>query len=785
MLNLLKFDILGNNRSGPAFDRMKGDLKGVKGALAGVNDYARRTGRSMRNIGAGMSAGVTAPLTLLGKQALQLYQTQAEAEAKVAQAIRSTGGAAGFTEGQLKGMAGALQNVTTFGDEDILANVTAPLLTFTKIQGEVFDRAQANVLDMATLLKMDLKSASVLVGKALNDPVKGISALSRSGVQFSDSQKDVIAALVKTGDVAGAQAVILKELETQFKGQAAAVAATPLGQWAQLSNAIGDIKEELGAEIVPFLDPLAEKVKKAIAAFGQLNPETKRAIVMIGGLAAAVGPVVAVLGVAAMGVGTLASAIGGLGAVLMANPIGLAIGAIAGGAYLIYRNWAGISAWFAGRWTAVRGVFASAWQGIKSIFLNYTPAGLIYQNWGAISGWFGEKWAAIKAGIGTHWEQIKQKLAGYSAANLIYATWGNVGTWFTTQWWAVIGSITQKWGDIKTLLTTTYGVDALIKDAWAGIGGWFASLKGEVQAAFVTIWEAIKAEVSAWPGRMIQYGKDIVNGLVSGILGDGEKAASAGRNLGRRAARGAQEALDSHSPSRVFMGIGADIVDGLEIGVNRSAPNAVQAMRGVTGALISVGDQAAQKFAPMFSGALNSVLDKSKTLQQALADLGQQLLKMALDNNIKKLFQMLSGGAGGSGAGLGGLFSSIFGFSDGGAFKSGRPMTAYAKGGVVAAPEVFGIGRNKLGLRGERGPEAILPLKRGPGGDLGVKAVQSNNSGSGVQRSELKVDLGEHLVARIVQASARQSFQITGMAAEEQRVGMTAAFRDQQLRGTA
>ena len=308
MLAALKFDITAQDRFAAQFGKLKGELGGVKGALVGVNDYARRTGRSMRTIGRNLSIGVTAPLTFLGKQSVQLYDTQVQAENAVAQAITSTGAAAGRTLPQLKGMASALQDATTFGDEDILRNVTAPLLTFTRVQDDVFDRAQANVLDMSTLLKMDLKSASLLVGKALNDPIKGLSALSRSGIQFSEDQKKVIKSMVETGDVAGAQALILKELETQFGGQAAKAAEAPLGQWRQLSNAIGDVKEELGAQIVPFLKPVVESVKQGVKWFGDLDPKVKSNIVKFGGLAAAAGPLAAGIGVLALGVAGLGSA---------------------------------------------------------------------------------------------------------------------------------------------------------------------------------------------------------------------------------------------------------------------------------------------------------------------------------------------------------------------------------------------------------------------------------------------------------------------------------------------
>lgn len=329
MLDLIKFDILGRNRSQSAFGSVKTDLRQVKGAVAGLEEQARRAGRAMRGIGAGLSVGITAPLSLLAKQSVTLFDTQIQAQNAVAQAITSTGGAAGRSLGQLKSFASELQGLTTFGDEDILRNVTAPLLTFTKVQDETFDRAQSNILDMATLLKMDLKSASLLVGKALNDPIKGLSALSRSGITFSESQKAVIKSLVETGDVASAQALILNELETQFQGQAAAAAASPLGKWRQLKNAIGDVKEELGREIAPFLTPLTRSVQTAVNWFSALPRPIKQTIVVVGGLAAGVGPLVGLVGLMTIGITAAAGAFKALTLAMLTNPIGLIITGVA------------------------------------------------------------------------------------------------------------------------------------------------------------------------------------------------------------------------------------------------------------------------------------------------------------------------------------------------------------------------------------------------------------------------------------------------------------------------
>lgn len=184
-----------------------------------------------------------------GKQAMAAYDIQARAEAKVAQAITQTGKAAGFSANELKKVASGLQNISRFGDEVILNDVTAQLLTFTNITGDNFLRTQKVALDLATVLDGDLKSASIQLGKALNDPTTALSALSRSGIQFSKAQKEQIDSLINANQLFEAQALILDELERQYGGQAeAALAGT--GALTQLANAYGDLREEVGKLIV-------------------------------------------------------------------------------------------------------------------------------------------------------------------------------------------------------------------------------------------------------------------------------------------------------------------------------------------------------------------------------------------------------------------------------------------------------------------------------------------------------------------------------------------------------
>jgi hypothetical protein len=163
-------------------------------------------------------------------------------QAQLAAAILSTGGAANRTIDQLNQNAAALQGVTKFGDEATNA-MQGVLLTFTQIQGGVFDHATVATMDLATAMGTDLKSAALQVGKALNDPVLGMTALSRSGIQFTDAQKDIVKGMVATNDIAGAQAIILAELDKQFGGSAAAARDTLGGAFSALGNAFGDLFE--------------------------------------------------------------------------------------------------------------------------------------------------------------------------------------------------------------------------------------------------------------------------------------------------------------------------------------------------------------------------------------------------------------------------------------------------------------------------------------------------------------------------------------------------------------
>lgn len=315
-------------------------LKGAQSQLSSLSKSLESFAGKIASVGKTLSAAITIPLLGIGTAAVKAAGDSEKATAAVSAALKSMGEGAGYSLDKLQDMAAGLQKLSTFDDDDIMSKVTANLLTFGKVTGDVFARAQQSALDLSARLGTDLQSSAVMLGKALNDPVKGINALTRVGVSYTEQQKAQIKAMVQSGDLLGAQKVLLTELEKQYAGQAAALAGTSQGQIAQAWNAIGDAMEGVGAIALPFLAQLAQSVKSVAESFSRLSPETQKWVVIGGGIAAAIGPALVALGVMVSSISTLIPLAGALGVAITTalGPVSIAIALVAAGWLLVRDN---------------------------------------------------------------------------------------------------------------------------------------------------------------------------------------------------------------------------------------------------------------------------------------------------------------------------------------------------------------------------------------------------------------------------------------------------------------
>ena len=183
----------------------------------------------------------------------------------VEQGIVATGGAAGFTAEELSGMAGELMKITDYDDDEIMEKLTSPLLTFRNIAGPTFKEAQERALDLSTVLHQDLQSSAIQLGKALNDPIQGVTALRRVGIQLTDQQEAQVKSFMAVNDIASAQRVILDELANQVGGQAKAT-ADPI---KQMAVAFGNVGEALGKVLLPYINQFARYMVDVVVPFIQ------------------------------------------------------------------------------------------------------------------------------------------------------------------------------------------------------------------------------------------------------------------------------------------------------------------------------------------------------------------------------------------------------------------------------------------------------------------------------------------------------------------------------------
>ncbi|MCY7286680.1 MAG: hypothetical protein LH624_00105, partial [Cryobacterium sp.] len=312
--------------------------------------------------------------------------------ALTANVIKTTGGAAKISAAQVGTLAMSISNKTAIDDEAIQSGANL-LLTFNKVanagkgQAAIFDRATAAAVDLSASGFGDINGASKQLGKALQDPIKGISALSRSGVAFTAEQQATIKSMVGANNVLGAQKIILAEVETQVKGSAAAQATA--GEKATV--AFGNLKEQIGTALLPVIDRLATtfstKIVPAISGFvtgiqtgagagGAFASVVKTIANNFGTIAPVLGVVVAGLAAyklastavavasAIQAAGTIAAtgATFSLNAALRANPIGLVITGLTllgVGLVIAYKKSATFRAIVNGAFAAVKAVVSS------------------------------------------------------------------------------------------------------------------------------------------------------------------------------------------------------------------------------------------------------------------------------------------------------------------------------------------------------------------------------------------------------------------------------------------
>jgi hypothetical protein len=272
---------------GTAFIAVKPDMKGfgdkVGDGMGGAGNKAAKAGKGIGGKFSGAlkasvalgSAAAVAGVAAFGKASIDAAQESVVAQSRLRNVFSSMGDKTGqATDAAIK-YASALQSQTAIEDETIMA-AQAKLATFGKVsdvtarQAGIFDRATKAAADLAATGFGSMESNSIQLGKALQDPVKGIAALGRAGVTFTAQEKARIKTLVESGKQTEAQKLVLGAIEKQVGGTAAATATAS----DKMKVAFGEVQESIGGALLPVVSAVAPLITDT---FTKLGPILQRA----------------------------------------------------------------------------------------------------------------------------------------------------------------------------------------------------------------------------------------------------------------------------------------------------------------------------------------------------------------------------------------------------------------------------------------------------------------------------------------------------------------------------
>jgi len=209
-------------------------------------------------------------VTGLFTNALAAFRESEEASKQLTKALASTGEQSGKTKEELDAYAKELQKLTNTSDEAV-NGIQGILLASEGLTGENFDRATRGALDLTKALGGTASDNAERLGKALQDPVRGMKMLRDAGISFSKEQQDIIKLFAETGDLVGAQNIVLDELESRYGG-----ASVATGDWADSIEAaklrIDDLNEALGEGVASGVDSFVPAINSTIDVLEDMLP---------------------------------------------------------------------------------------------------------------------------------------------------------------------------------------------------------------------------------------------------------------------------------------------------------------------------------------------------------------------------------------------------------------------------------------------------------------------------------------------------------------------------------
>ncbi len=484
--------------------------------------------------------------------------------------------------------------------------------------------------------------------RSLND-ILGDLNTSMDGMTEAD-KANIISTIFNKADLAAANSLLantgstwdsLQKSIIDSGGAAGQMADTQLdnlqGQITLLKSALEGLAISFGQLLMPAIKGIVDGVQKLVDWLNSLDEGTKKTIVTIALIVGALGPVLIIVGKVISAVGTIMTivpkiagiiktvqgAFAALNTTMLANPIFLIIAAIAAlvAAFIyLWNNCEGFRQFWIDLWENVKGIVSAAIEGIKAFFTGIIDfvknnwqalllfivnpfAGafkLLYDNCEGFRNFINNLLEAIKTGLANAWEAIK---SGVETA------WNAIGEFFTSILTAIKTTFTTIWESIKTAVTTVMNtIKTTISNLWNGIKTTITNIvngiKTTVSNVFNNILSGIKTTVgniasaikkgfkaaidfiTSLPSKALQWGKDMIMGLVNGIKSCINDVKEAVKSVAEKITSFLHFSVPDEGPLSDYEKWMPDFMKGLASGIEKSKTLVAKAVDGVASDMV-------------------------------------------------------------------------------------------------------------------------------------------------------------------------------------------------------
>lgn len=595
---------------------------------------AEEAGQSMAEMRTAFKMSQDEVITLADKINFLGNSTPAAAKGimEIVQRIGPLGEVGGFASGSIAALGATMRGM---GVQEEIAATGIKNMMLALIAGESATKSQRSAmidlgLDSEEVAKSMQKDAEGTTLKIL-ELIKALPKEKQGAMLATLFGKESLSAIAPLLTNMGVLEENLKKVgdATKYAGsmndEYKARAETTANNIILFKNKIAELGISIGSVLLPplniFLGKMGAVIDK-VSAWSKANPELSStltkvavgAVAVVGGIAAVALAVTTVIGPIALAISSfsvlgssagtsiglltkmitpikmIGTAFSVVGKAMLANPMVLAIVAIvavvAGAAYLIYKNWEPIKGFFSNLWSGVKDAFSSAWNGIKgvvgtgiefikgviksidTVFADNPILNLlipiigipriIIANWSSIKGFFVSLWGGIKSSAESMWSSISSGAS--NAWNAIVGFFSPIGDWFAA-----------KWEYVKLLTGAVWsGIKSVVSAAWNGLISIITN--SSLFQSVVNGWTRIFDYLGTLKDKMLNIGKNIIDGLVSGIKSGFDSLKSTWASINNYMPSFMKKKMDIHSPSRVMAGLGGHIVDGIGVGMLQRKP---------------------------------------------------------------------------------------------------------------------------------------------------------------------------------------------------------------------